>query len=95
MSFISEAKSAIRSRFGFHEPVSDVIPYVQSSPDLLKSALRDNSHSSVVRNISEKDDDANFAGSSTQSFELLEDPSFWKDHSVQVRFLLILSLIGW
>lgn len=84
MSFISESKSAIRSRFGFQEPASDVVPSVQSSPDLLKSALRENFHSSAVRNISERDDDATFAGSSIQSFELHEDPSFWKDHNVQV-----------
>ncbi|CBI24411.3 unnamed protein product, partial [Vitis vinifera] len=84
MSFISESKSAIRSRFGFQEAASDVVPSVQSSPDLLKSALRENFHSSAVRNISERDDDATFAGSSIQSFELHEDPSFWKEHNVQV-----------
>ena len=94
MSFISESKSAIRSRFGFQEPASDVVPSVQSSPDLLKSALRENFHSSAVRNISERDDDATFAGSSIQSFELHEDPSFWKDHNVQVRFLWNLFLLG-
>ncbi|KAJ9698949.1 hypothetical protein PVL29_007831 [Vitis rotundifolia] len=85
MSFISETKSVIRSRFGFQEPASDVVPSVHSSPEILKSALRENFHSSAVRNISERDDDdATFAGSSIQSFELHEDPSFWKDHNVQV-----------
>lgn len=84
MSFLSETKSAIRSRFGFQEPAADVVPSVQSSPDLLKSASRETFHSSAVRNINARDDDAAYAGSSTQSFELQEDPSFWNDNNVQV-----------
>ncbi|KAF3439497.1 hypothetical protein FNV43_RR17775 [Rhamnella rubrinervis] len=91
MPFISEAASAIKSRFGFHDHSSDTVPLVRSSPDLLKSTSRDNiAQSSVVRNIREWDEDdgdrvgGNTAPSSSQSFEFREDPSFWKDHNVQV-----------
>ncbi|XP_015873167.3 kinesin-like protein KIN-12E [Ziziphus jujuba] len=94
MPFISEAASAIKSRFGFHNHPNDSVPQVRSTPDLLKSASRENlAQSSIVRNIRDWDDDddgravANTEPSSTtssQSFEFREDPSFWKDHNVQV-----------
>jgi kinesin family protein 15 len=46
---------------------------------------------SAIRNITDWDDEVvvgqSSAGvSSIQSFELCEDPSFWKDHNVQVQF---------
>lgn len=89
MPFISEAASAIKSRFGFQDHSSDAVPQVRSSPDLLKSASRENlAQSSVVRNIRDWDDDeggnTTSSSSSGQSFEFREDPSFWKDHNVQV-----------
>ena len=92
MAFISETASAIKSRFGFHDHASKSSS-TSSSPDLLKSTSKDNNaavaHSnSVVRTISnwDEDDTVSVAGSSsTQSFDFDEDPSFWKDHNVQVR----------
>ncbi|OVA03262.1 Kinesin [Macleaya cordata] len=78
---ISEAASALRSRFGFHEP-SDT-DSVRSSP-FVKSAFKENLFQSSTTN-GEKDDHEGFPErSSNQSFELQEDPSFWKDHNVQV-----------
>ncbi|KAK7375206.1 hypothetical protein VNO78_35899 [Psophocarpus tetragonolobus] len=90
MPFLSEAASAIKSRFGFHDHPSESLPLVQNTPDLLKSAVKDTlSQSSIVRNLSDWDDDSvvgpsSAAVSSSQSFEFCEDPSFWKDHNVQV-----------
>ncbi|KAK7261134.1 hypothetical protein RIF29_27438 [Crotalaria pallida] len=91
MPFLSEAASAIKNRFGFHDhPSSDSVSLIQNTPDLLKSAAKENliPHSSL-RSIKNWDDDEVGAGSSTvvsssQSFELKEDPSFWKEHNVQV-----------
>lgn len=52
------------------------MPSVRSSPDLLfKSA-------SAVQISRERDD--NGEGNVNRNFELTEDPSFWKDHNVQV-----------
>ncbi|KAL1298878.1 hypothetical protein HN51_043160 [Arachis hypogaea] len=94
MPFLSEAASAIKSRFGFHHhPSSDKMSLVQNTPDLLKSAAKDSVfQSSGVRSISNWDNDeeassaatCSTAVSSAQSFELYEDPSFWKEHNVQV-----------
>ncbi|XP_057956385.1 kinesin-like protein KIN-12E [Malania oleifera] len=82
MPFISEAASAIKSRFGFHDSSSEALPIVPSSPFLLKSASKDNFfNSSAIRNASDRDDRT---AASSQSFELPEDSSFWKDHNVQV-----------
>ncbi|KAL7226298.1 hypothetical protein ACSBR1_021419 [Camellia fascicularis] len=83
MPFISEAASAIKSRFGFQDQSSESMPSVRSSPDLLKSASHDNLfQSSAVRVFGERDELG--AGPVNQSFDLSEDPSFWKDHNVQV-----------
>ncbi|OMO68507.1 hypothetical protein CCACVL1_19930 [Corchorus capsularis] len=98
MPFISDTASAIKSRFGFHKRTSSSdsvsLLSVRSPPDLLmKSAVRENSgHSnaatSAIRSIGEWDDDVaaenGAAPPSSQSFEFREDPSFWKDHNVQV-----------
>ncbi|OMO77011.1 hypothetical protein COLO4_25387 [Corchorus olitorius] len=98
MPFISDTASAIKSRFGFHKRTSSSdsvsLLSVRSPPDLLmKSAVRENSvHSnaatSTIRSIGEWDDDVTAengaAPPSSQSFEFREDPSFWKDHNVQV-----------
>ncbi|KAF8403419.1 hypothetical protein HHK36_011522 [Tetracentron sinense] len=87
MPFISDAASALKSRFGFQEPSDS--SSVRSSPALFKSASKDNLFQSLVtstaiQSISEKDDHVVSGGSLNQSFELQEDPSFWKDHNVQV-----------
>lgn len=90
MAFLSEAASAIKSRFGFHDHPSESLSLVQNTPDLFKSAVKDTlSQSSIVRNLSDWDDESvvgpsSAAVSSSQSFEFGEDPSFWKDHNVQV-----------
>ncbi|XP_052187875.1 kinesin-like protein KIN-12E [Diospyros lotus] len=83
MPLISETPSAVKSRFGFQDQSSELLPHSRSSPELLKSAARDNiSQSSAVRIFNDKGDHC--AGVVNQRFELSEDPSFWKDHNVQV-----------
>ncbi|EXB39677.1 Kinesin-like protein KIF15 [Morus notabilis] len=93
MPFISDAASAIKSRFGFQDHSADPLPSVRSTPDLSRSAFRENlAQDSAVRSIrrcfDDNDDDVRVGGgnaaSSSQSFEISEDPSFWKDHNVQV-----------
>lgn len=98
MPFISETASAIKSRFGFHSrsTSSDSAPSFFTSPDLsLKSVSRDNhpgqslAATSAVRSIGNWDDNAAAAATaSSHSFEFSDDPSFWKDHNVQVIFYL-------
>ncbi|KAG4198306.1 hypothetical protein ERO13_A05G077400v2 [Gossypium hirsutum] len=97
MPFISDTASAIKSRFGFHNRTSSSesasLLSVRSPPDLLvKSAVRDNSSNftaatSAIRSIREWDDgltESTEPAPQSQSFEFREDPSFWKDHNVQV-----------
>jgi len=91
MPFLSEAASAIKTRFGFQNHPSEQISLIQNTPDLAKSTVKDSNlfQSSAVRNITDWDDESvvgqsSAAVSSMQSFELCEDPSFWKDHNVQV-----------
>ncbi|XP_062015914.1 kinesin-like protein KIN-12E [Rosa rugosa] len=88
MPFISDTASALKSRFGFHDHSSDP---VRSTPDLHKSAAKGSF--SALRSIGDWDDDhdddddgkvSTATTSSSQSFEFREDPSFWKDHNVQV-----------
>ncbi|KAJ6365511.1 hypothetical protein OIU76_030315 [Salix suchowensis] len=98
MPFLSDTASAIKSRFGFHDrSVSESVP---STPDLLKSVSRDHNLASTQSLVSmsaarriddwEDDDHDGVTGSvvsvprHAQSFELSEDPSFWKEHNVQV-----------
>ncbi|PON50882.1 Kinesin-like protein [Parasponia andersonii] len=84
MPFISDAASAIKSRFGFHDHAPEPVPSVRSTPDLFKSASKENfSQASAVRSI-RGGATAGPVSSSSQSFEISEDPSFWKDHNVQV-----------
>lgn len=87
MPFISEAASAIKSRFGFHDSSSDSVP-VRCTQEILKSASKESvlQSSSEVWSVSEREDEevVSVGGSASQSFELLEDTSFWKDHNVQV-----------
>ncbi|KAI4334146.1 hypothetical protein L6164_018872 [Bauhinia variegata] len=89
MSFMSEAASAIKSRFGFQDHSSASLSLVQGTPDLLKSAAKENLvPSSAIRSINNWDDEGEVGASTTvsssRSFEICEDPSFWKDHNVQV-----------
>ncbi|TXG73496.1 hypothetical protein EZV62_002075 [Acer yangbiense] len=91
MPFISETASAIKSRFGFHNrsASSESVPSVRSSPDLsLKSVPREIPPvpSQVSVSAVHWDDNAAAATAfSSQSFEISEDPSFWKDHNVLIR----------
>ncbi|KAE8734813.1 putative ubiquitin ligase protein cop1 [Hibiscus syriacus] len=98
MPFISDTASAIKSRFGFHNRSSSSesvsMSSVRNTPDLLgKSAVRENpghftAAASAIPSISEWEEDltesTGGAPQSSQSFEFHEDPSFWKDHNVQV-----------
>ncbi|KAL5763630.1 hypothetical protein ACOSQ2_016224 [Xanthoceras sorbifolium] len=89
MPFISETASAIKSRFGFHNrsSSSESVPSVRSSPDLsLKSVPREIPPVPPQASVSAFHWDVNTAATtvSSQSFEISEDPSFWKDHNVQV-----------
>ncbi|CAH9134506.1 unnamed protein product [Cuscuta epithymum] len=87
MPLISEAQSAMKSRFGFHdsnhsssEQTPQAMLAVKSSPDLrmLKSACKE-------RKENHDADTAQTALSNQQrSFEFREDPAFWKEHNVQV-----------
>ncbi|KAJ0021208.1 hypothetical protein Pint_31731 [Pistacia integerrima] len=93
MPFISETASAIKSRFGFpsRSASSETVPSVRTSPDLsVKSAVRENPYgqsqtaTSTVRSIGDLEDNAAASAGSSQIFEVNEDPSFRKDHNVQV-----------
>nr|QWT43325.1 kinesin-like protein KIN12D [Citrullus lanatus] len=88
MPFISDAASAIKSRFGFQDHALSSSNPPRGSPDFLKSATKESiAQTSVIRSIGQfNDEDAvsDVTGSSSQCFELREDPSFWKDHNVQV-----------
>ncbi|KAI9389029.1 hypothetical protein POPTR_009G156000v4 [Populus trichocarpa] len=98
MPFLLDTASAIKRRFGFQDQsVSESVP---CTPDLLKSVSRDHHlastqsvfATSAVRRISDMDDDDHGGATGSevaaprhaQSFEFSEDPSFWKDHNVQV-----------
>lgn len=97
MPFLSEAASAIKSKFGFQNHPSEPLSMIQNTPDLLKSAAKNSLvQSSVVRNIKDWDEESvvgpsSTAVSSSRSFELCEDPSFWKDHNVQVHIQHLLQ----
>ncbi|GAB4824577.1 hypothetical protein Ancab_007450 [Ancistrocladus abbreviatus] len=86
MPFISDAASAIKTRFGFQDPSSEP---VRATPDIPKSSSRIShhhpSHSSAVGNDATIDEcrEGSNAAVSLRSFELPEDPSFWKEHNVQ------------
>ncbi|XP_030521087.2 kinesin-like protein KIN-12E [Rhodamnia argentea] len=84
MVIISDTTSATKSRFGFHDRSSD-----PALPDLAaKSTSRENvahSQALVIRSNGDPDEGGvGGSGLSSQGFELREDPSFWKDHNVQV-----------
>ncbi|XP_051113609.1 kinesin-like protein KIN-12E isoform X2 [Andrographis paniculata] len=84
--------SAVKSRFGYHRsqqseaPESAMKPAKScSSPDLLlKSAARDDVFLTSSHRTSKHDDEEATSNGCARSFEFREDPSFWKDHNVQV-----------
>ncbi|TYK28513.1 phragmoplast orienting kinesin 2 [Cucumis melo var. makuwa] len=88
MPFLSDTASAIKSRFGFQDHALSSYNPPRGSPDFLKSATKESvAQTSVIRSIGQfNDEDAvsDVTGPSSQCFELREDPSFWKDHNVQV-----------
>lgn len=96
MPFISDAASAIKNRFGFQDHASNSANPPRGSPDFLKSATKESvAQMSAIRSIGEfNDEDAvgDVAVSSGQIFELREDPSFWKDHNVQVTLGCLVDL---
>ncbi|KAK4777741.1 hypothetical protein SAY87_017928 [Trapa incisa] len=84
MVFVSDMASACKSRFGF---TSDHHPEPANSDLLLRSVARENTaHSQpfTVWSSEDHNDDCSRVGTSSQGFEFCEDPSFWKDHNVQV-----------
>ncbi|KAJ6410103.1 hypothetical protein OIU84_009576 [Salix udensis] len=98
MPFLLDTASAIKRRFGFQDQsISESVP---CTPDLLKSVSRDHHLASTQpvvatpasRRISDWDEDGHGGATGSevaaprhaQSFEFSEDPSFWKDHNVQV-----------
>ncbi|KAJ6346378.1 hypothetical protein OIU78_008923 [Salix suchowensis] len=98
MPFLLDTASAIKKRFGFQDQsISESVP---CTPDLLKSVSRDHHLASTQpvvatpasRRISDWDEDGHGGATGSevaaprhaQSFEFSEDPSFWKDHNVQV-----------
>ncbi|XP_077245216.1 P-loop containing nucleoside triphosphate hydrolases superfamily protein [Tasmannia lanceolata] len=85
MPTFSETASSCRNRFRIQE-TSDSDP-VRASPGLFRSASKDHifQSSTITSNgDGEREDLESCRGSSIQSFEIHEDPSFWKDHNVQV-----------
>ncbi|XP_047323836.1 kinesin-like protein KIN-12E [Impatiens glandulifera] len=83
MPFLSDMSSAVKSRFRFHDQSSDSMPPVPSTPLLFKSASKESlSEISAIRNTAHRDNHS--VAPPNQKFELSEDPSFWKDHNIQV-----------
>ncbi|KAJ8446164.1 hypothetical protein Cgig2_015935 [Carnegiea gigantea] len=83
MPFFSETPNTVKTRSGIHDPPESA----RATPSISKSICRENLlQSSTVRNFNEREDfrDAANTGLAVRSFELPEDPSFWKDHNVQV-----------
>lgn len=83
MPFFSETPSSVKNRSGFHDPPDSS----RVTPSIAKSISRDNLlQSSTARNFNDRDEfresDNNVVA--VRSFDLPEDPSFWKDHNVQV-----------
>lgn len=85
MPFFSNTPSSIKTRTGFH----DAPESTRATPSIAKSMSRDNLlQSSTVRNFNERDEFRDSANNvlALRSFDLSDDPSFWKDHNVQVCF---------
>ncbi|XP_021720602.1 kinesin-like protein KIN-12E isoform X2 [Chenopodium quinoa] len=81
--FFSETPSSVKTRTGFHDPPESA----RATPSIAKSMSRDNLlQSSTVRNFNDREEFLDSANNAlvVRSFDLPEDPSFWKDHNVQV-----------
>ncbi|KAL9275718.1 Kinesin-like protein [Drosera capensis] len=83
MPFITEAASAIRSRFGFVQDTSDPARGVGGA------AGSGNGSGSSENGIVPQSEDimsggGGDGGGGARGFELPEDPAYWKDHNVQV-----------
>lgn len=80
MPCISETPNTVKTRSGFND-------LSESTRGMAKSVSRENMlQSSTVRNFNEREEFGDAANNALaiRSFELPEDPSFWKDHNVQV-----------
>ncbi|KAI7732401.1 hypothetical protein M8C21_025799 [Ambrosia artemisiifolia] len=88
MPHISETPTDYKTRFGFHDhtrPSESSHPPVRNTPDLLKSVLKETPfNQSAVSSFRDRGDCSSVAVNLNDSFEFREDPSFWKDHNVQV-----------
>ncbi|KAI3797891.1 hypothetical protein L1987_33155 [Smallanthus sonchifolius] len=88
MPHISETPSDFKPRFGFQEhcrPSESSQQPVRSTPDLLKSVMKETPfNSSAVSSFRDRGDCSSVAVNLNDSFEFREDPTFWKDHNVQV-----------
>ncbi|XP_074294983.1 kinesin-like protein KIN-12E [Silene latifolia] len=88
-SFSTETPSTVKTRTVFHDaPESS-----RATPSIAKSISRDNLllQSSTARNFNDRDEFRDSTNNNNnnnvvavRSFDLSEDPSFWKDHNVQV-----------
>ncbi|KAK9734649.1 hypothetical protein RND81_04G154700 [Saponaria officinalis] len=78
--YVPETPTSVRSRTVYHDAA-------ESTQSVARSVSRDNLlQSSTARNFSEREEfrDSNNNALTVRSFDLTEDPSFWKDHNVQV-----------
>ncbi|KNA12210.1 hypothetical protein SOVF_127820 [Spinacia oleracea] len=83
LPFFSKTPSSVKTRVGFHDPPDSA----RATPSMAKSMSRDNLlQSSTVRNFNDREEFRDSANNAlaVRSFDLPEDPSFWKDHNVQV-----------
>lgn len=96
MPLFSDTASAIKSRFGFRtagaaSASSSSEMSITATPDLhSKSAALKGTSGILGRTMSagalDFDEDDCKSTSCNETFEFREDPSFWKDHNVQVPF---------
>ncbi|KAL4578559.1 hypothetical protein LXL04_014683 [Taraxacum kok-saghyz] len=88
MPHISETSSDFKPRFGYQEhcrPSESMQPPIRGTPDLFKSVMKETPfNSSAVSTFRDRGDYSSIAVNLNDSFEFREDPSFWKDHNVQV-----------
>ncbi|XP_024985533.1 kinesin-like protein KIN-12E [Cynara cardunculus var. scolymus] len=88
MPHVSEISGDFKTRFGYQEhcrPSESMQPSVRGTPDLLKSVLKETPfNSSAVSSFRDRGDYSSVTVNLNDSFEFREDPSFWKDHNVQV-----------
>nr|XP_043634046.1 kinesin-like protein KIN-12E [Erigeron canadensis] len=81
--------SDFKTRFGYNNqhnhPSESMPPPIRNTPDLAKSVMKQTPYnSSAVSNFRDRSDYSSVAVNLNDTFEFREDPSFWKDHNVQV-----------